>query len=94
MIGLPTFKKKPEVVDARQFTGGTQNGTDLVFWVQSNRGHAMWIDSYQKSFPETIRLEEHMEMIPVFTGDWIVLKQDGTFTAMRPEVFELTYEQV
>jgi hypothetical protein len=91
---MPTFRKKPEIVDARQFTGGVQNGTDLAFWVSSNDCKAMWYD-----VPD-----EHREMVTLYfgkfqwknayIGDWIILNQDGSFSAMRPEDFESTYDQV
>lgn len=91
---MPTFQSKPETVDAREYTGGVQNGTDLVFWIESNNGHALWIDRYNH-IPEMIRIEDRdHNMVPAFVGDWIVRRQNGFFEAMRPEVFTLTYNQV
>lgn len=91
---MPTFKKKRvEIIDARQFTGGVQNGTDLVFWINCKDGRASWREA--TNYPELITLyHAKYQWTYVYVGDWIVLKQDGSFTAMRPQEFEAEYEQV
>lgn len=102
---MPTFKKKPETVDARQFTGGLQNGTDLVLWVQSNEGKILWVDEQQFSMsparkgtsPEHIRLYDipygHAFDI-VYVGDWILQRQNGAFEVIRQQDLDMDYEQV
>jgi len=95
---VPTFQKT-ETVDARQFKGGKQNGTDLALWVNSNgqltETRAKWV-SENPNFPEFIALRTNTYTYKknVFVGDWIILKQDGEFDAMRPQEFEAEYKQV
>ncbi|WNT45449.1 hypothetical protein SEA_ARGAN_65 [Arthrobacter phage Argan] len=83
---MATFKKT-EVVDGRQFTGGTQNGTNLVQWVLSGGGQAMWYSAYRKA-PESIVLNRSISPFgfdKVYVGDWIIRKQNGEFIALRPQ---------
>lgn len=90
---MPVFKKKRiEIVDARQFTGGVQNGTDLVFWVNSNDGSAEWHDVNQ-DYPELVVLRQVNKYLwdHVYAGDWIVRNQNGSFSAKRPQDFEAEY---
>jgi hypothetical protein len=84
--------KKPEIVDARQFTGGITNGMDLVLWVNSNEGKATWLAT-----PERIRVAEDaysMIFAVAYPGDWIMRNQDGTFTAIRKQELDSEYDQV
>lgn len=97
---MPTFKKKPEIVDARQFTGGVQNGTDLTFWIQSHEANAVWREAkrdeeYDCDDPEYIYLSYgKFKFSYAYVGDWIILRQDGRMVTMRPEDFNREYEQV
>lgn len=90
---MPTFKKRRvEVVDARQFTGGVQNGTDLAFWVNSNNGGAKWIEP-RGSYPERVMIHigPH-SWHNAYVGDWIMYNQDGSFKAIRPQDLAAEYE--
>lgn len=88
---MGTFQRK-ETVDARQFTGGAANGLELSLWVNSNgqstEARAMFYEagSYFNEV-ERIRIRTYCSRDVVYTGDWIVRKQDGSFEAMRNEDF-------
>ena len=102
---MPTFKKIPEVVDGRQFEGGPKNATDLLLWVHSNEGKALWVEervtwrsgSRQGTAPEHIRLYDmpfsHIFEL-VYVGDWIIRRQSGKFEVVRPQELASDYEQV
>lgn len=82
---MPTFRKQ-EFVDARQFTGGTQNAMDILLWVQSHEGKASHVTG--GASPEFIRIYRDyasLEFELVFVGDWVMQNQDGTFRGIRPE---------
>lgn len=96
---MPTFRKKPEIVDARQFTGGTQNGTDLLYWIQSHNGRAMWEPKINDApnGAEYIRLYDLPIMViqrVAYVGDWVMLRQNGTFAVVRQQELNAEYEQV
>lgn len=87
---MPMFQKV-KTVEAHQFTGGIQNGSDLAFWVNSNKARAEWQEAKHIQ-PEMIILyyvEYHWHC--VYVGDWIVLHADGSFTMERPQTFEAEY---
>jgi hypothetical protein len=91
---MPTFRKV-EIVDAREFFGGDDNGNSLVLWVQSGEGRAEYHATDDKLI-EYIRVYDHyasrkFEM--AFPGDWIERRQNGTFQVTRKQVIA-TYEEV
>lgn len=102
---MPTFQRIPEVVDARQFEGGSKSGNDLVLWVNSNGGHAAWIEEHVRwrrgdrtgTAPESIRLYEgpyEASFNSAFTGDWIMQHQDGSFEVVRQQTLDADYIQL
>jgi hypothetical protein len=92
---MATFRKT-EVVDCRQFTGGVQNGQDILLWVNSRLGKASHTSG--GASPEFIRIYRDyasLEFELVFVGDWVIQNQDGTFRGMRPEALVTEgYKQV
>lgn len=102
---MATFRRKPEVVDARQLTGDTQNDLDVQLWVNSivPAGVQTQFSTYgvrakdgtrgiitRKLF--LIRMPDGSEIAHM--GDWIVHRQDGHLEIVRPENMELDYEEV
>jgi hypothetical protein len=99
---VATFQRT-ETVDARQFTGGKENGASLALWVNSNgqmtETRAEWLEATEvgtKTLPERVRVHSVDKWNgTAFTDDWIVQKQDGTFEVLRPELLILEgYVQV
>jgi hypothetical protein len=95
---MPTFQRT-EIVDARQFTGGMQQGTDIAFWVNSNNGRAHWMDKTdvgKRILSERIRLyhESLVHFDTAWVGDWLVRHQDGSWEVVRPEQMQEEYKEV
>lgn len=95
---MPTFRRV-EIVDARQFTGGKQQGSDLAYWVSSNHGRAHWYPEREvgsRTLSERIVLttSDHVGYDLVWVGDWIMLHQDGSWEAVRTEDLKEQYEEV
>lgn len=95
---MPTFQRT-ETVDARQFTGGRQQGTDLAFWVNSNGGRAQWMGQTpvgKRILSERVRLygESLVHYDTAWLGDWLVHHQDGSWSVIRPEEFQEQYKEV
>jgi hypothetical protein len=90
---MGTFQRT-ETVDARQFTGGVENGTSLALWVNSKgqltETRAEWHDGIKETRlnrPEYVNVRTYNWREHVYVGDWIILKQDGTFDHMRHQDF-------
>jgi hypothetical protein len=97
---MPTFQRT-ETVDARKFTGGGENGPELIFWVNSKEGKAIWVSDQTFNRggrdPEHIRLYDnpysHMHEV-AYPGDWIMQHQDGHFAVVRQQELDSEYKEV
>lgn len=99
---MGTFQRT-ETIDARQFEGGLDAGTNLALWVNSNGSaiqevRADWRRSLYlggRSLPDSVRIRYRNYDRAAYPTDWIVLKQDGDFVVMSDNEFvEAGYEQV
>ena len=92
---MPTFRAK-EIIDAREFTGGKDNAMALCLWVDSNGGSAWWAEEDKTiNWAEQLRVgPPYGSMRSAYIGDWIVHKQEGGFTILRPQELKEQYEEV
>lgn len=98
---MPTFQRT-ETVDARQFTGGKENGLDIALWVnaqgkltETRAEYMPEIKAAMKDHPEYVRIRNYVFRTSVYQGDWVILRQDGRFDHLRPQEFEAAgYKQV
>jgi len=98
---MGTFQRT-ETVDARQFTGGLENGTNLALWVNSQgqltETRAEYHDAIKigsRTLGERVRIRTYNWRESAFVGDWVILKQDGSFAHMSDQEFlEAGYSQV
>lgn len=81
---MPLFKKKPVVIEAREWTGTLTNANDLLEWSDNI------ISLVGKQL--TIRTLEGIMTAEV--GDWIIKGVHGEFYPCKPDIFEKTYERV
>lgn len=86
---MPQFRKKPVVIEARQFTGS--NLSELLQWAvgvskESADGCSVM------GLPLVIPTLEGEMTADVF--DWIICGVKGEFYPCKPDIFEATYELV
>lgn len=89
---MPKFRKKPVVVEARQFTSNMtyKDVNDIVHWCggffhTDNEGVTIGIKTLEdKSY------SYHYASL----GDWIIKGVAGEFYPCKPDIFEATYELV
>jgi hypothetical protein len=88
---MPQFRKKPVVIEARQFTGGWAE--DIIAWVNENRsaGQKAYVgrDTGVHLVIPTLEGPHRADV-----GDWIIKGVAGEFYPCKPEIFEATYEAV
>ena len=98
------FRKKPVVIEAKQYTG--ENADEIVQWAQggwdrvtpfSANGNGMWIK--QKVMPDVSMQCVYFLVIPTMEGDhdaspgdWIIKGVKGEFYPCKPDIFAATYE--
>lgn len=86
---MPLFKKKPVVVEARQYLNDASTW-DLILWInegqhRNGRKFASWGNGIL-----TIPTLEGEIMAAV--GDWIIQGVAGEFYPCKPSIFQDTYE--
>ena len=79
---MPMFRKKPVVIEARQYT---HNGLEA-------EQIAKWCSGQQTDKGCLIKTKEG-DMLAE-DGDWIIRGVKGEFYPCKPDIFEQTYEQV
>lgn len=79
---MPMFRKKPVVIEARQWTGG--NAVPLLDWIGTHarqEGSCLIIHTLEGDHEASL-------------GDWIIKGVQGEFYPCKPEIFNATYEPV
>lgn len=96
------FKKKPVVIEARQFEtnneAGDKNMNDLVAWMNESG----LPDRYPRSVDPNIARHDSTDIYiktlegehKATVGDWIIKGVKGEFYPCKPDIFEATYEPV
>lgn len=84
---MSKYRKKPVVVEARQYTGNNKN--ELLAWINAEK-----TDLYDSAYTHTgiiviKTLEGEMNCIK---DDWVIKGIKGEFYPCKPDIFERTYE--
>jgi hypothetical protein len=87
---MPFFRKKPVVVEARQFTIHDAEYPDAIQdWCYGKvRGTRL---PAEERYLQVFTLEGEMECN---VGDWIIKGVKGEFYPCRADIFALTYESI
>lgn len=81
------FRKKPVVIEARQWDGSRESQSDIVKW---GDGHISgWFDGVYYLSIGTLEGAMRADV-----GDWIVKGVQGEFYPVKPDIFAATYEEV
>lgn len=80
---MPKFRKKPVVIEARQFDG--RNGIELLGWIGGTELEEDFLGEYLeiKTLEGIMRADKN---------DWIIKGIAGEFYPCKPDIFEATYE--
>lgn len=99
------YAKISDPIEVVQFTGGAENGAEIVGWVRGNGRGARWEDAEEgwespdgkndiPEKPEQILLKTPRGMKPVLIGDWIAKGEDGNFRCIAKTELEESYVSV
>ena len=87
---MAKFRKKPVVIEARQFTGNNQ--LEILAWARPGLSKDALRAAQVMRLPVYIpTLEGEMKADP---GDWIIQGVKGEFYPCKPDIFAATYEAV
>ncbi len=79
------FRKKPVVIEARQYTG--RNGTELLGWVHGT-------ELEEEFTGDSISITTLEGTMRADKGDWIIKGVKGEFYPCKPDIFKATYDPV
>ena len=82
---MAMYRKKPVVIEARQWTGGDKNALDLIHWVGGVASH----QDGATLIIETLGGDHKASL-----GDFIIRGVNGEFYPCKPDIFAKTYEPV
>lgn len=87
---MPSFRKKPVVVDAFQFTG-PWTGTDIPHWYTEafQKNLIIHRGEWKADYAQIVTPEGLMR---ADKGDWIIRGVMGEIYPCKPDRFEATYE--
>ena len=95
------FRKKPVVIEARQFDGSAASATPIINWILENGGTARYHNEvvcgtfFTKERPNVFG-ELHIDTLEgTMTAqqrDWIIRGVQGEFYPCKPDIFAATYE--
>lgn len=90
---MPQFRKKPVVIEARQWIGGFDDNPEILDWIKSEGGYAGYIPATSlKGGRIAIKTLEGAAIAQL--GDWIIKGVKGEFYPCKPDIFEATYDLV
>lgn len=89
---MPKFRKKPVVIEARQWTGA--NFDELFKWGSPEGGlrDAKIVHAGNGSDPTKLTITTLEGNHIANVGDWIIKGVAGEFYPCKPEIFAKTYE--
>jgi len=102
MGALTRWRKKPVVIEARNFSGDSAELHSIYQWIEENTqgsfdphsdvipGSGVSIDP-GTGFMLIATLEGVMQVKP---GDWVIKGVQGEFYPCKPDIFDQTYEAV
>ena len=88
------YRKRPVVVEARQFFGTSRNANVIKLWARGwgvTISDGIMLDEERTRTLDINTLEGVMVARP---GDWIIRGVAGEFYPCKPDIFEQTYEAV
>ncbi|WP_431321662.1 hypothetical protein [Rhizobium sp. YTU87027] len=85
---MPLFRKKPVVIEARQFTG--INNFEILRFIGRPQDIIDNLELHGTDWPVIPTLEGDMTCSP---GDWVIKGVKGEFYPCKPDIFEATYER-
>lgn len=87
---MPRFRKKPVIIEARQFAGGPVEEINVSKWCG---GDLIFPDQNDGGGPRPVVVIETLEgAMTANYGDWIIKGVNGEFYPCKDEIFRKTYE--
>lgn len=89
------YRKKPVVIDAMRWDGGTDEATIIIDWILDQDGTARYhetVNTDREEILETIVVDTLDGIMKAQVGDWIIRGTRGEFYPCKPGPFSDTFE--
>ena len=84
---MDKFRKKPVIIEAKQFNGKwTDDATLILDWMKKGGD---WEDSTGE-----LKIHTLEGVMTASAGDWIIKGVKGEFYPCKPDIFEALYDRV
>lgn len=87
---MPKFRKKPVVIEARQFDGTQASAATLAEWI----GPSADVLNSEVLGPQRLHIKTLEGVHEATPGDWIIKGVKGEFYPCKPDIFAATYDPV
>lgn len=100
MLSVEKFVLKPQFeIEAAEFTGGIDQGCELMVWIVEGGGQAIWNDEVPGEWNrcgmrEHIRITEGSAYMFAYVGDHIVRDENGRFKPLRKGLIDAKYNKI
>lgn len=85
------FRKKPVVIEARQYDGTPASARELINWTRNSKTRCYMDVNGEGERQLSINTLEGALWVSV--GDWIIKGVANEFYPCKPDIFERSYEQ-
>jgi len=87
---MPLFRKRPVVIEARQYDGSPEANRDIIDWARGS-GTPAFMDKAVGDDTRRLYIQTLEALHPVSKGDWIIKGVNGEFYPCKPDIFDKTY---
>ena len=102
---MPKYRKKPVVIEARQWDGTAEGATPIIDWVLTGSSVARYFEEReelragngevaQRAEPTRILIQTLEGAVHASPGDYVIKGVQGEFYPCKPDIFQATYEAV
>ena len=91
---MPKFRKRPVVIEARQWTGSNNNEDVISMFKFLCSGAKLPGDIGVTPNTNELHIPTREGLMTASMSDWIIKGVKGEFYPCKPDIFEVTYEPV
>lgn len=88
------YRKKPVVIDARQFDGSWTCGRPILEWIDGSLPIEISRSRWSDCDGGRLHIPTLEGVMVASAGDWIIKGVKGEFYPCKPDIFAATYEPV
>lgn len=89
---MPTFRKRPIEIEARQYDGSPASARELINWTRNSKTKC-YMD-VNADGERQLSINTLQGALWISTNDWVIKGVANEFYPCKPDIFARTYERV